>query len=91
MDWKFLKTSLCLLVLLLMAVSACQKDNTEEPANATPTTETKLHVVATIGMITDILKNIGRDRIDVTGIVGEGVDPHLYKPTAGRRRTAKGR
>lgn len=83
MDWQFLKTSLCLLVLLLMVASGCQKDNTETPANANSTTEKKLHLVATIGMITDILKNIGRDRIDVTGIVGEGVDPHLYKPTAG--------
>ena len=83
MDRQFLKTSLCLLVLLLMVAGGCQKDNTEDPANATPTTEKKLHVVATIGMITDILKNIGRDRIDVTGIVGEGVDPHLYKPTEG--------
>ena len=83
MDRQSLKTSLCLLVLLLMVASGCQKDNTEDPANANPTTEKKLHVVATIGMITDILKNIGRDKIDVTGIVGEGVDPHLYKPTAG--------
>ena len=83
MDRQFLKTSLCLLVLLLMVAGGCQKDNTEDPANANPTTEKKLHVVATIGMITDILKNIGQDRIDVTGIVGEGVDPHLYKPTAG--------
>ncbi len=83
MDRQFLKTSLCLLVLLLMVASGCQKDNTEDPANANPTTKKKLHVVATISMITDILKNIGQDRIDVTGIVGEGVDPHLYKPTAG--------
>ena len=83
MERQFLKTSLCLLVLLLMVVGGCQKDNSEDPANASPTTEKKLHVVATISMITDILENIGRDRIDVTGIVGEGVDPHLYKPTAG--------
>jgi manganese/zinc/iron transport system substrate-binding protein len=83
MDRQFLKMSLCLLVLLLMVASGCQKDNTEDPANANPKTEKKLHVVATISMITDILKNIGQDRIDVTGIVGEGVDPHLYKPTAG--------
>ena len=83
MDWQFLKTSLCLLVLLLMVASGCQKDNTEDPANANLTTEKKLHVVATIGMITDILENIGQDRIDVTGIVGAGVDPHLYKPTEG--------
>ena len=83
MDRQFLKTSLCLLVLLLMVAGGCQKDNSEDSANANPTTEKKLRVVATISMITDIVKNIGRDRIDVTGIVGEGVDPHLYKPTAG--------
>ncbi|MDE0299471.1 MAG: zinc ABC transporter substrate-binding protein [Candidatus Poribacteria bacterium] len=83
MDWRFLKTSLCLVVLLLMVASGCQKDNSEDTANASPATEKKLRVVATISMITDILENIGRDRIDVTGIVGEGVDPHLYKPTAG--------
>lgn len=83
MDWQFIKTSLCLLVLLLMVASGCQKDNTEDPANANLTTDKKLHVVATIGMITDILENIGQDRIDVTGIVGAGVDPHLYKPTEG--------
>ena len=83
MDRQFLKTSLCLLVLLLMVAGGCQKDNTEAPENANPTTEEKLYVVATTSMITDILKNIGKDRINVTGIVGEGVDPHLYKPTAG--------
>ena len=83
MDWQVLKTSLCLLVLLLIVASGCQKDNSEDHTNANATTEKKLRVVATISMITDILENIGRDRIDVTGIVGEGVDPHLYKPTAG--------
>ena len=82
MDRHFLKTSLCLLVLLLMVAGGCQKDNSEDSANANSTTEKKLRVVATISMITDIVENIGRDRIDVTGIVGEGVDPHLYKPTA---------
>ncbi len=83
MDRHFLKTSLCLLMLLLMVASGCEKDKSEDTSTADPTTGKKLRVVATISMITDILENIGRDRIDVTGIVGEGVDPHLYKPTAG--------
>ena len=83
MDRQILKTSLCLLVLLLVVAGGCQKDNSEDTANANPTAEKKLRVAATISMITDIVENIGRDRIDVTGIVGEGVDPHLYKPTAG--------
>ena len=82
MDKQFFKLSICFLVLLLIVAGGCEKDRTEEIANAKPTTEKKLNVVATIGMIADIVKNVGGDRIDVTGIIGEGVDPHLYKPTA---------
>ena len=40
-------------------------------------------VVATIGMITDIVRQVAGDRAVVQGIMKEGVDPHLYKPTRG--------
>ncbi len=33
-------------------------------------------------MIADIAKNVAGDRANVTGIIGEGVDPHLYKATS---------
>ncbi|MBD3273686.1 MAG: manganese transporter [Candidatus Marinimicrobia bacterium] len=39
----------------------------------------KLKIVATTGMIADLLENIGKDRVSVTGLMGPGVDPHLYK------------
>lgn len=39
-------------------------------------------VVATIGMITDVVKNVGGEHVEVVGMMGPGVDPHLYKPTA---------
>ncbi len=79
----FFKRSLCFFGLLLFLISAgCQNEKTEDITNAKPTTEKKLNVVATIGMITDVVNNVGGDRIDVTGIIGEGVDPHLFKPTA---------
>ncbi len=39
-------------------------------------------VAATVGMIADIVREIAGDRAEVTGIIGEGVDPHLYKPTS---------
>jgi manganese/zinc/iron transport system substrate-binding protein len=37
--------------------------------------------VATTGQITDALQNIGGDAINLTGLLGPGVDPHLYVPT----------
>ncbi len=43
----------------------------------------KINVVTTIGMITDIVKNVGGERVDVNGLMGPGVDPHLYKASAG--------
>lgn len=42
-----------------------------------------MEVVTTIGMITDAARRIGGDRIRVTGLMGPGVDPHLYRATAG--------
>lgn len=43
----------------------------------------KLHVVCTTGMIGDLVKNIGGDRLDVTSLMGPGVDPHVYKASHG--------
>ncbi|MCB0383340.1 MAG: zinc ABC transporter substrate-binding protein, partial [Psychroserpens sp.] len=34
-------------------------------------------------MITDLVKNIGGDNINVQGLMGSGVDPHLYKASEG--------
>lgn len=38
-------------------------------------------------MIGDLAANIGGDRVEVTSLMGQGVDPHLYKPSAGDIRT----
>lgn len=40
-----------------------------------------LKVVATTGMIGDIVRNVAGERAEVTVLMGEGVDPHLYKAT----------
>ena len=34
-------------------------------------------------MITDVVENVGGDRVDVTGLMGPGVDPHVYKASEG--------
>lgn len=41
----------------------------------------KISVITTIGMITDPATIIAGDHATVTGIIGTGIDPHLYKPT----------
>jgi manganese/zinc/iron transport system substrate-binding protein len=46
-------------------------------------TQRQIRVVTTIGMISDIVRNVGGERVRVTGLMGPGVDPHLYKATEG--------
>lgn len=43
--------------------------------------EQQPRVVGTIGMISDVVDNIGGSRLEVIGLIGAGVDPHLYKAT----------
>lgn len=67
-------------VIILFAITiiltACKNDN-ETNVNK------KLNVVTTTTMITDLVKNIGGDSINVQGLMGAGVDPHLYKASEG--------
>lgn len=60
----------------LAATSACAPP---EP----PAEEGKLHVVTTIGMIRDVVQNVGGEHVRVVGLMGPGVDPHLYKASEG--------
>jgi len=43
----------------------------------------KLNIVTTTSMITDLVKNIGGEYINIEGLMGSGVDPHLYKASEG--------
>ncbi len=46
----------------------------------------KLRVVSTVSPITNIVYNIGGDRIELTGIVPEGVNSHTFEPAPGDAR-----
>ncbi len=62
------------LLLLIITVLGCK--NKEQ-------TNGKLNVVTTTTMITDLVKNIGGDAVNIQGLMGSGVDPHLYKASEG--------
>jgi len=44
-------------------------------------TNEQYQIVATVGMIEDVARSVAGDRAEVIGLMGAGVDPHLYKPT----------
>ena len=50
----------------------------------------KINIVTTTGMIADAARNVGGEHVTVTALMGPGVDPHLYKASAGdvRRMSA---
>jgi manganese/zinc/iron transport system substrate-binding protein len=68
--------TLAALALVLAAAAGCG-------AGAGATGSGKLKVTVTTGMIADIVKNIGKEHVEVTALMGPGVDPHLYKASEG--------
>ena len=75
--------SLLLSLTILVAGVACERPSPSAAASTPNTTKKQLNVVATIAMIGDVAANIGGPRVNVTNLMGEGVDPHLYKASPG--------
>jgi len=75
---------LCLSCVLAVGLIGCHNKTSETQGgdNAGENTPT-LQVVATSTMLRDLAEQIGKEKATVTGIMAPGVDPHLYKPTAG--------
>ncbi|TPN84717.1 metal ABC transporter solute-binding protein, Zn/Mn family [Aquimarina algicola] len=67
------KITIILLSILILA--SCKEQNKSK--------NQKLKVVTTTSMVTDLVQNIGKDLIEVEGLMGSGVDPHLYKASEG--------
>lgn len=53
------------------------------PASPEASAAPRPRVVCTIGMIRDAAERIAGNRAEVVGLMGEGVDPHLYKASPG--------
>jgi len=61
-------------------VIACSSN---DGSNTNDSDKQGLNIVATTGMIADMVSVIGGDNVIVKGLMGPGVDPHLYKASAG--------
>lgn len=69
-----------LTTLLLTALLAPGCERTAAKTGGAPT-KYPYNCVTTVGMVSDIVQQVAGDKAKVTGLIGEGVDPHLYKPT----------
>ncbi len=73
--WKIV--TLAMVTAMLTACGAATGETGGNPADQ------KLRVVTTTGMIADIAQNVGGERVEVTALMGPGVDPHLYRASEG--------
>lgn len=64
-------------LLTLILLTSCKPNNEEKERTGKP------KVVCTTTMITDMLQELGGDKIELQGLMGSGVDPHLYKASEG--------
>ena len=66
-------------IIILMALIAfsCKKKVNEKSENE------KLKVVCTTSQVTDLVKELAGDLVELEGLMGAGVDPHLYKASEG--------
>lgn len=74
---RYLQT---VILALIVGLTGCGKQQgTEIDLTDTPT----LEVVATTNLVADLVAAIGGESVEVTSLMGPGVDPHLYKASAG--------
>ncbi|MGD9632523.1 MAG: metal ABC transporter solute-binding protein, Zn/Mn family [Pirellulales bacterium] len=76
-----------LLALLTASLAGCGSEPHAdgEPASTPPAAsktfsgQYPIKIVCTTGQVADMLRNIGGEHVEVTALMGPGVDPHLYR------------
>ncbi|MEX2217026.1 MAG: zinc ABC transporter substrate-binding protein [Phycisphaeraceae bacterium] len=70
---------LAVAAVLSFALSGCSDPSQSKPSTAGPSAY-PYKVATTVGMITDIVKNVAGDKATVEGIMQGDTDPHTYTP-----------
>ena len=76
-----------LFALVAVVFSGCSSNTDPQGAASSQSSDEAISlsypykIVTTCGMVTDIVKQVAGDKAEVQGLMGEGVDPHLYRPT----------
>ncbi len=77
------RTAVAALTLLLAAATVLLVSACGSSGSGDDTAGDRLKVVATTNIVGDLAAVIGGDDVEVTSLMEAGVDPHLYRATAG--------
>jgi manganese/zinc/iron transport system substrate-binding protein len=69
-----------MIVAAVLALAGCARTSSDAPADLS---NRPIRAVATTGMVADVVTSVGGPRVQVTTLMGPGVDPHLFVPSEG--------
>lgn len=79
---KFRRLALLPAVALLAAALAAGCDSGSACLRTRQSSD-PIKIVCTTGMVADVVRNVGGKQVQVTQLMGEGIDPHTYKSSPG--------
>ena len=72
-----------IVIFLPLYLLGCSVSQVETSKNGSRGKLSKIRVVATSTIVTDLVAQIGGEEISLTGILQPGTDPHVYEPVPG--------
>lgn len=75
-------SGLPLILALFLVGCSPPEDSSPESASREPASR-PLRVVATTGLVAELVREVGGDRVQVTALMGPGIDPHQYRAREG--------
>lgn len=84
-DYKRKSKWMCIVAALsfMVLLGACSNASGSEPVKGDDADTATIRVVTTIAQIAEPLSVIGGDRIEVSSLMGPGIDPHLFNASQG--------
>ena len=79
--WPLAMALLLIVSIFAFLFAGCGKGASGDASYETNGTA-KLVVVTTTTHVTDMVRSVAEDRVELIALMGPGVDPHLYKPSA---------
>lgn len=69
-------------LLLVLVLPGCERpEDAQQQVTATFGGDYPIQVTSTVGMVADLVRQVGGSHVEVHQLCGAGVDPHLFRPT----------